>query len=571
MSENRAKNFFTDQKQISEDGEIFEAAKFDVKKIDKVTQTKIVEGVIDFAEKLADETLYPYQREFAERIVWSLILADGETIAGEFSRQSGKSFTLSALSPATAIMLPLFAEYLWKTPEGMEFDRKSSFVFKKWLKGFWTGIYGPDYDRAAIIGNKVNSALQTPNSKMILSAPGFDMTFPEKLAKYTGRLPRGSYINVKSANKRVSIEGDTYHLVITDETQEISDYVLKKSISPMLAATLGTTVHIGSAYPQRVYFYDIIKQQKEADIDKPKHLKNYYGASYKIAQKYNPNYAKYIAKEKKKLGENSDEFRMSYELYWPIEKGMFITEDFLMSRIAQDYYVTNYDKTNDHVIAIDVAKIHDNTIVTVGEVDWDDPIVVDEDSGIIRHHKKIKNWLELGGDDYDEQYYQICNFVDHFRWNKMIVDATGVGSPMFDRLKNKYSREGKLVVPFVYSKESKSEGYSLFLKELLAERWEFPASESTQRMRKFQRFKDQMINLAKEFQGGYLSVHHSSETGLDDYADSWMMLNMAIEESVSMEVAEETIENIYRASRVGESRKFLGQNRVRKDSNFWRN
>lgn len=571
MSENRAKNFFTDQKQISEDGEIFEAAKVDVKKIDKITQIKIVNGVVDFAEQLADAKLYPYQRDFAERIVWSLILADGETIAGEFSRQGGKSFALSVISPATSIMLPLFAEYLWKTPEGMEFDRKQAFVFKKWLKGLWVGIYGPDYDRAAIIGNKVNNALQTPQAKNILSAPGFDMTFPEKLAKYTGRLPRGSFINVKSANKRVSIEGDTYHLLITDETQEISDYVLKKSMSPMLAATLGTAVHIGSAYPQRVYFYDIIKQQKESDVDKSKNLKNYFGVNYKEVQKYNPNYAIYIEKEKKKLGENSDEFRMSYELYWPIEKGMFITEDFLMSRIAQDYYVTNYDMNNDHVIAIDVAKIHDNTIVTVAEVDWNNPIVVDKDSGIIRHEKKIKNWLELGGDDYDSQFYQICNFVDHFRWNKMMVDATGVGSPMFDRLKNKYSRDGKMVVPFIATKESKSEGYSLFLKELLSERWEFPASEATQRMRKFQRFKDQMINLAKEFNGPYLTVHHSSENGLDDYPDSWMMLNLAIEETVSLEVAEETVENIYRASQVGKSRSFLGQNNVRQESNFWRN
>src|SRR5690606_21545325 len=114
-----------------------------------------------------------------------------------------------------------------------------------------------------IVGNKINTAISTQNAIQILSSPEIGMKFPEKLSSYMGNFPRNSNITVKSANKRVSIEGDTYHIVVTDETQEIDGFVIKKSINPFLSSTNGTMVHIGSPYPERVYFYDIIKLNKK--------------------------------------------------------------------------------------------------------------------------------------------------------------------------------------------------------------------------------------------------------------------------------------------------------------------
>ena len=43
--------------------------------------------------------------------------------------------------------------------------------------------------------------------------------------------------------------------------------------------------------------------------------------------KYNPAYARFIAKEKMRLGEDSEEFQMSYALKWQLDRGMLITED----------------------------------------------------------------------------------------------------------------------------------------------------------------------------------------------------------------------------------------------------
>lgn len=511
----KAKNVSSSQTQRVSDEEIFDKAKIDVKKLDRYTQSKIVQLLVDFGENLADMKLYPYQRDFSERIAWSIIMSDGETIAVEFARQSGKSTTVSVSIPSFSVLLPLLAQY-------MEQANIHSPILK-FKKGFWTGVYAPDYERAGIIGRKVNNVLSTNHAKEILTDPTIGMTFPDRLSNYLSNLPRQSLINVKSASRKVSIEGDTYHLVVTDETQEISDYVLKKSISPMLAATAGTTVHLGSAYSQRVYFYDITRMLKKDDIGKPKNKRNYYGIDYRVAQKYNKFYKSYIEKQKKLIGEDSDEFKMSYCLFWTVEKGMLITEEEFVQKCGQEYTVTNYDKTNDHVMGLDIAKTTDSTVLTAIEVDWDNPILIDAESRLYRHKKKIKNWLEIGGVDYDSQFYMICDFLNNYKWSKMVVDATGVGSPIYDRLKNKYEPQGKVIVPFVYNRADKSYGYTLLVREIQADvpRLFFPNSESAKKLQKQRKFIEQMSNLAREIVGGYLVVRHTSDTGHDDFPDCY--------------------------------------------------
>ena len=563
----RPKSYKTEQEQIASDEELFDQAKVDPKKLDKLTLNKIIDACIVFGETLANIKLHKYQREFCERVVRSLVLGDGETITVLLCRQSGKSEGIASVIVSVTILLPLFAEYL----ESVGIKN----TLTKYSRGLWCGVYAPDYERAGIIGKKVNNDLTSNTSKQILSEPEIGMHFPERLTSFTGKLPRNSFVNVKSGNKRVSIEGDTYHLLVTDETQEIDSYVIKKSMSPFLAATLGTTVHLGSTYPEKVYFYDVIHTNKKEDVKRTKKNRCHFETDYHEAQKYNKNYKKYIEKEKKKLGEYSDEFRMSYELYWPIEQGMFITEEFLENVLGKNYSVTNSDMFNVHTIGIDIGKKRDSTVVTILEVDYNNPIIVDPDSHLIRFNKKVKNWFEITGDNYDNQYYQICRFVDNYNWKTMVVDATGVGAPMCDRLAAKYNRGEKSVVPFVFSTPEKSRGYSLLYKELLAERIVFPNSPLAQRLRKHKKFKEQFINLTKQIKGGYIVVEHIDEKGFDDYPDSLMLAVIGAEDtSISTGVRELVDVNIFRTNKgaVGGTRKapsFWQKEKNGATINFW--
>lgn len=555
----RAKEFTSNREQTSSNEEFFDYAELNTQKIDTWKLKEIVDGIVKFGEVLANMQLYKYEKVFAERIIWSIILSDGATITGLFARQGGKSSTVAITIIACAVMLPLLAEALKEA--GIKF---SNAHFHKFEKGFWCGVYAPDYDRARIIGSKIEDMISTPEAINILSAPEIGMSFPDKLSRYIGNLPRNSVINIKSANRRVSIEGDTWHLVVTDETQELDDYVLKKSISPMLASTNGTTVHIGSAYPKRVYFYEICKLNKKLDIDKTQSKKTHFEAPYQVVQKYNPYYKKYIEGEMLKLGKDSDEFRMSYELYFPLESGMFVTEDFLYRNMGIDKYVTNFDNANDHVIGIDVGKKVDSTVVTVLEVDWEHPILIDATAGTYRRYKAIKNWLEIHGDDYDVQFHLICEFLSNYKWNRLVIDATGVGEHMYDRLRNRFSPKGKTVIPFVYTRPDKSAGYQLLYREILSTadsekskpRLVFPNNERARALKKHKKFISQMTTLVKTYEGGYMLVYHESEDGHDDYGDSLMLAVYGAEEEI-VEVAEEYEDvNIYKPSK--------------HNSNFWR-
>lgn len=543
FSENPKKIEIT-QEQINSDEEIFEQSEINSNKLDKLTPDAIVKIVLKFAEILSGYKFYDYQTEFAKRIVLSLISDDGETITGLFARQSGKSFTTSKIIPACVILLPLLAEYFEKFNIT---DSRLKPIYK-FRNGLWVGVYGPDYDRAAIIGGRINETLSSKIAKAILSEPEIGMHFPKRLSSYTNNLPRGSLIKVKSANKRVSIEGDTYHLLVTDETQEIDGYVIRKSMSPFLASTNGTTVHLGSTYPKRCYFYDIIQLNKSKDINLPKKRRTHFEYDYKVAQKANPNYKKYIEKEKIKLGEFSEEFRMSYELHWTISQGMLVTEDFLVSHLGRDYSPANSDKFNDHVIAIDIAKVTDSTVITVIEPDWENPIIIDPVADVKRYFKKIKNWYEIKNENYESQFYIIDEFISNYKWSILVIDATGVGAPIYDRFVARYSNEpNKIIYPFVFNSQTKSEAYILLARELSAERIVFPNSEKAKQLRKQKMFIYQMSSLAKEMRGNYFTVVPIDEKGHDDYPDSLAMAVWGVENlSGNSDIEEVTTLNIYK-------------------------
>lgn len=542
----RPKKIDINQEQISTDEKILEQAEIDptAEALKRLSIDDLVKIILKFAEILSGFSFYGYQWEFGYRIIYSLLNDDGAIITGLFARQSGKSFTTARIIPAATILLPLLAELYDK----FQIDNKVAKNIKKFKMGLWVGIYAPSYDRAAIIGSRVNETLSSKRAREILSDPEIGMQFPTQLTSYINYLPRGSKIKIKSANKRVSIEGDTYHLLVTDETQEIDGYIIKKSMMPFLASTNGTTVHIGSSYPKRCYFYDIIQINKRKDLNLPKKLRSHFEYDYKVAIKYNPNYKKYIDQQKEILGEFSEEFKMSYELYWPLSQGMLVTEDFLISHLGRDYSVTNSDKFNDHVIAIDIAKVTDSTVVTVIEPDWENPIIIDPVAGIKRYFKKIKNWYEIKNENYEYQFYALDEFISNYKWSILVIDATGVGSPIYDRFAARYGTDPtKKIIPFVFNNYTKSDAYILLARELSAERIVFPNSKLAQQLRKQRTFIYQISSMAKEMRGSVFSVTPVDEKGHDDYPDSLAMCVWGVEvESQSAEVQEDYDFSIYK-------------------------
>ena len=80
----------------------------------------------------------------------------------------------------------------------------------------------------------------------------------------------------------------------------------------MGAAYNATICKIGTATTFKGDFYEAINRNKKEFEQGKLRVRNHFEYNYKVVMKYNPRYAKYIEREKRSLGETSDEFRMSY-------------------------------------------------------------------------------------------------------------------------------------------------------------------------------------------------------------------------------------------------------------------
>lgn len=486
----------------------------------RVSTTALVNSIFTFCELYSGKTMFPYQEQFSKRVIRSVLENDGEEITSLFSRQSGKSETISLTSGGLMIILPQLANM------PMFADDPRLKMFKD---GMWIGIFAPSQRQAQTTYNRIKARIQSKPAQMILADPEFNLYFTTSNGQ-TVSLSNGSFVTAISASDGSNIEGESFKLIICEECQDISNFKIRKSIHPMGAAYNATIVKIGTATTHKGDFYDAIQRNKRNDAEKKSHIRNHFEYDYKVASKYNPNYAKYVEKEKARLGEKSDEFRLSYCLEWIIERGMFIDiaifepqcGEFTLDRVP-------YDKVATHVAGIDLGGKGDSTIITMVEVNWAIPAILEsrvndetgEEEVYEAYNTYIKDWHMIENEpDYEQQYPEVCDYLDHWKVARIVCDATREAS-FAHRLKANRREE---VIPYIFTTKSKSELYKHLDKEIAAGRARFCAGDNTRYTKEYQLFLEQMGDLQKGYSGQYMVVAHPDEKGAhDDYCDSWAL------------------------------------------------
>jgi hypothetical protein len=322
----------------------------------------------------------------------------------------------------------------------------------------------------------------------------------------------GSTITMMTANPRAKIESKSFHLIVIDECQEADDFVVSKSISPMLAYYAGTMVKTGTPTTSKNNFYRSIQLNRRRQTTKG-NRQNHFQWDWKDVAKFNANYEKFIRKEMLRIGEESDEFQMSYNCKWLLERGMFITSSTMdeLGDTSQEL-VKVWHKTP-VVVGIDPARKTDSTVVTVVWVDWDRP----DEFGYFDH--RVLNWLEMQGDDWEEQYYQIVNFLSNYDVLAVGVDANGVGDAVAQRLKLLLPRAE--VMPLTSSPSEQSKRWkhlqALVQRKMIA----WPAHAKTRRLRTWKRFYQQMVDAEVQYKGPNFLVAAPDESyAHDDFVDS---------------------------------------------------
>ena len=486
----------------------------------QVSTTELVNRVFIFCELYSSKKLFPYQEQFAKRIIRSALENDGVEITALFARQSGTSETVAVTVGGMMIILPTLANL------PMFADDKRLSMFKD---GLWVGIFAPSLRQSQITYGRLKSRLQCKSAIAVLEDPEFNLTFSTSNGQ-TVALSNGSFATAISASDGSSIEGESFKLIICEECQDISNFKIRKSIHPMGAAYNASIIKVGTSTTFKGDFYDAIQRNKAEAEKKATHIRNHFEYDCTVASKYNPKYAKYVEKEKLRLGENSDEFRMSDMLEWIIERGMFIDiAKFEITNCENVLERTLFDQKANHVAGIDVGGKGDSTIVTICEVDWNMPVIMEsmtdpetgEEVVYMAYNTYIKDWLCIKDvPDYEEQYPMIVDYLAHFRVSRVVIDATREAS-LAHRLKANLRCE---VIPYIFTSKSKSELYKNLEKEIDSGRARVCAGDDTRNTAEYKEFIHQLCDLQKGYSGSYLVVSHPNEKGAhDDYPDSWAL------------------------------------------------
>lgn len=478
---------------------------------------KLIDKIMVFMVALVGHDLHNYQKPLSRRIIESVLINDGEEITALAARQSGKSETVADTVAALMVILPRLAKMY---PD----------LLGRFKDGLWVGLFAPVEGQAETLFSRVITRLTSDQALEVLGDPEIDDE-AKRVAGVTKQIKlknSGSSVMMMTANPRAKIESKSFHLIVIDECQEADDFVVSKSISPMLAYYAGTMVKTGTPTTHKNNFYRSIQLNKRRQTGRVK--QNHFQWDWRDVAKTNENYAKFIKKEMLRIGEDSDEFQMSYSCKWLLERGMFVSSTVMDELGDTSQEVVKAWHRTPVVVGIDPARKLDSTVVTVVWVDWDRP----DEFGYFDH--RILNWMEIQGDDWEDQYFQIVNFLSNYDVLAVGVDANGVGDAVAQRLKLLLPRAEVHALGSSQSEQSKRWKH---LKTLIDRRligW--PAHAKTRRLRTWKRFYQQMTDLETKFQGPNFLAHAPDEAHAhDDYADS-----LAIACSLTMDLTMPSVE-----------------------------
>ena len=462
---------------------------------------QLIEKIMVFMVALVGHDLHPYQKPLSRRIIESVLINDGEEITALAARQSGKSETVADTVAALMVILPRLARMF---PD----------LLGRFADGLWVGLFAPVESQAETLFSRVITRLTSEHALAVLGDPEIDDE-AKRVAGVTRTVKlknSGSSVMMMTANPRAKIESKSFHLIVIDECQEADDFVVAKSISPMLAYYAGTMVKTGTPTTHKNNFYNAIQINKRRQTGRGA-KQNHFQWDWRDVAKTNENYGKFIKKEMLRIQEDSDEFQMSYNCKWLLERGMFVTSQVMDELGDTSQEVVKAWHRTPVVVGIDPARKMDSTVVTVVWVDWDRP----DEFGYFDH--RVLNWMEIQGDDWEDQYFQVVNFLSNYDVLAVGVDANGVGDAVAQRLRLLLPRAE--VHSLGSSQQEQSKRWK-HLKTLIDRRMiGWPAHAKTRRLRSYKRFIQQMSDLEVKFQGPNFLAHAPEEAHAhDDYADS---------------------------------------------------
>ena len=487
---------------------------------------EITSKIIEFGKILTGISLYEYQEEAVYAIIYSVITFSGDVKTLLFSRQSGKSEAMAFVIDTLCVLLPALGKII---PDLEQFS-----------SGFRIGLFAPQADQVETTYSRAMTRINSANAEMVLNDPDIDV-WMESTARLS--LSNGSYLMGQVASKQSKIESKTYDLVIVEEAQDVDDFIVSKSIEPMLSSTSGTLLKVGTTGTTKNHFYNEIQHNRNLDrkIADPR-IRNHFEYDYKRIikdrrkqydkdhKRWHLNYEADIARKIARWGIDSQAFKLSYALIWDLDSGMLITDKEYNNIINRKL---GFQEPGIHDIVVgglDIGKSPAETVLTLGIKRMDE-----EDFS--KPYKQVIGWFALGGLDYEAQHHIIMDIIVEFNVSTLYADYTGVGKPVIDRLMYACG-EYVNIVPYTFTAQSKSDMWYSLIADISTRHVIIPANPKVRATTEYTKFEEQMKNCQKYFNGSYL-VCEKSEGYFDDFVDSLALMCLAANEE---EVVEEEME-----------------------------
>ena len=419
---------------------------------------------------------YCYQTDLIADIVRRALQRTGGVITALYPRQSGKS---------EAVAMAFFYLIVLSAVGGTPWPVK-------------IGIFAPSEQQALLLMRKVKAKLK----RVEVELTRFGVRPIKDLETWTEYM-NGTLIKAVTANKTASIVGESFNIMVLDESQDIDDDVKRDKIDPMGAHYDALKIYMGTPGYVPNFFYHAIND--------PKH--KHFLTPLETATAENPLYARYVARQRDELGENSPAFRRQYALEWLFNIGQPITPRDIAA--LQERGIPEALGYTDHpvYIGLDLAKYDDSTVgVALAEIDGFPQVVA---------------FLELHGIGYEAQLSEILQWLKSFPFVQSITtDATGAGDPVVEWFKA--ARPDLPIDPFKFSAPAKDALYKEYLRAIEDRRFGIPkaappirptVNASADSSEALKRFISENIALQREIKNGLLSIHHPPG-GNDDYPDA---------------------------------------------------
>lgn len=459
--------------------------------MNEVRIDKLIKLFVAFAWRIHKVRLYPYQLEIATKVLRAVLAETGEDIFAQISRQSGKTEVVVLLVEFLMIFFP-----------------------KLFNRPFRVGIFAPQNEQTKTDFDRLKTNLEESWRE------GFQVVVdPKESNAVTLQLPNKSFCYTFPLTETSHPESKTLDFVIYEEANKIKDKEKKDKADPMRSATNGASLSCGVGGYHSNYFKrgidigeNVIKADYKLVMDQKK--KEYE----KDGNTFHLNYPRFVEKMIKDVGADDESFRTQYGLEFIVGGGSFITAEQLHAlRGDHEIYIST---ENECVAGLDTAKFPDRTVLTVKDL----------------KEKRIACWLELQGDNYEDQFHIIKKRLEPVWKEKdgkrqlvsgfpnlitMAIDSTGQGDFMPDLFENNSDID---ILRIKFSMQSKDAMSKNLMVQIRNKATTYPRTECRER----KRFELEMMELEREYKGEYLSVHHPDDPKAhDDYFASWLLCEWA--------------------------------------------